>query len=79
MSETLIPNAEEVDAALFRKIRIDEGDDPAGLVGMATAVSRPFVVFHSGWHSTSTVTIPSVSPTTALRKTTRWKVTASEW
>jgi hypothetical protein len=27
VSETTIPNAEEVDAALFRKIRADEGDD----------------------------------------------------
>ena len=27
VSETTIPNAEEVDAALFRKIRLDEGDD----------------------------------------------------
>jgi len=27
VSETTIPNAEEVDAALFRKIRIDEGEE----------------------------------------------------
>jgi len=27
VSETTIPNAEEVDAGLFRKIRIDEGDE----------------------------------------------------
>jgi len=27
ISETTIPNAEEVDAALFRKIRIDEGEE----------------------------------------------------
>lgn len=27
VSETTIPNAEEVDAALFRKIRLDEGDE----------------------------------------------------
>jgi hypothetical protein len=27
VSETTIPNAEEVDAALFRKIRLDDGDD----------------------------------------------------
>ena len=30
VSETIIPNAEEVDAALFRKIRLDDGDDVDG-------------------------------------------------